>query len=432
MNAVVAYFERKAIPDNEYAVVPLGASDLGPLRFETSPLQLDPTGKLPAVAGLTWVPSKLGGGGFLAVCDMRSGGLYKVNFRSGRKSPLIKPLVNPGSIYLSNPCHVQPCDLDGDGKQDLVVADLGTFHPKDELEGRVVWLRATSEDGYRPELIASSLGRVADVQAGDFDGDGLQDLIVGEFGWHQTGCIRLMKNLGEREGMIKFERTTLDPRHGTIHVPVVDLNRDGKLDFIALISQEHEVVDAFLNLGGGQFEQSRIFSAPTPSWGSSGIQLVDLDKDGDLDVLHTNGDSFDRSFLRPLHAIHWLENRGTYPWVQHELLKMPGCHRALPGDMDGDGDLDIVAVSMLHDQIRDRFGMDNFAAVCCLEQTSPGKFTRRTLELGTCDHPCLEIGDFDDDGDLDLAVGNFHFVQPADEQPPSLTIWWNDAHPGHK
>ena len=153
---VVAYFERKAIPDSEYSVVPLGAVDRGELRFENSTIQLDPNGKLPAVAGMTWVPSGRGAGGFLLVCDMRSGGLYRVDFPNGRKSPLIKSLVDPGSIYLSNPCHVEPCDLDSDGKEDLFVADLGTFHPADELKGRIVWLKATSPDSYRPKLIPTS------------------------------------------------------------------------------------------------------------------------------------------------------------------------------------------------------------------------------------------------------------------------------------
>ena len=68
-------------------------------------------------------------------------------------------------------------------------------------------------------------------------------------------------------------------------------NRDGKPDFVAAITQEHETVVAFLNEGGGRFRKETIYTAPHPAFGINGMQLVDLDGDGDLDVLLTNGDA---------------------------------------------------------------------------------------------------------------------------------------------
>ena len=107
----------------------------------------------------------------------------------------------------------------------------------------------------------------------------------------------------------------LDRRTGAIHVPIADLNKDGKPDFVALLAQEHESVVAFINTGQGlTFERRRpIYAAPHPNWGSSGIELVDLDKDGDLDVLYTHGDTFDDFVLKPYHGIQWLENTGHAP-----------------------------------------------------------------------------------------------------------------------
>src|SRR5579859_2502139 len=107
-----------------------------------------------------------------------------------------------------------------------------------------------------------------------------------------------------------FVATVFDPRHGAIHVPIADLNHDGRPDFVALISQEFETVVAFLNTGPGKFEPHVTHAAPHPAFGSSGIQLVDLDQDGDLDVLYSNGDVLDSNLLRPYHGIQWLENRG--------------------------------------------------------------------------------------------------------------------------
>ena len=135
----------------------------------------------------------------------------------------------------------------------------------------------------------------------------------------------------------------LDPRPGAIHVPVVDLDGDGDQDFVALISQHHETIVAFLNDGSGGFRKETVFQAPHPNWGSTGIQLVDMDRDGDLDVLSSNGDSLDDFIPKPYHGIQWHENDGGYPFKVHPLTHLYGCNAAKAADIDGDGDVDIFA-----------------------------------------------------------------------------------------
>jgi hypothetical protein len=419
--AVVAYFERRAMAYDDFSVPALGDADPGRLQFRKTTVHI--SDDLPAIAALSLVRLEPDAPPTLLACDMRRGGLFSIG-PNGEYEPLVKP----GSGALLNPCHVEPCDLDGDGLIDLVVADLGDFYPNDRLLGRVVWLKHSPAGGFEPIVLATALGRVADVQPADFDGDGDQDLLVAEFGLFESGSILLLKNLGVEGGRPRFEFQRVDPRHGTIHVPTADLNGDRRLDFVALISQEHEVVDAFLNQPDGTFERRQIYAAPNPSWGSTGIQLVDLDADGDLDLLCTNGDGYDRGYLKPYHSIQWLENMGSFPWLPHPLANVPGCHRALAGDLDGDGDLDIVAVALLRGEILARFGRERFDAVCWLEQTGPGRFRRRTLERSTCDHLALAMADFDADGDLDMAMGNFHIGDTKDATvPPALTIWWNET-----
>jgi hypothetical protein len=218
-----------------------------------------------------------------------------------------------------------------------------------------------------------------------------------------------------------FGPSTIDPRHGAIHVPVADINGDGRPDFVALIGQEHETVVAFLNAGDHRFRPEVIYTAPHPAFGSSGIQLVDLDGDGDLDVLMTNGDSMDSSILKPYHGVQWLENKGSYPFLSHRLTSLYGVHRAVAGDLDGDGDLDIVAVGFLPGPYYGRFCHDmGLDAVILLEQTAPGRFLRHSLETVTCDHTTCDLGDFDADGKLDLVTGNLlpsFGRSPGEEQP---------------
>ena len=63
-----------------------------------------------------------------------------------------------------------------------------------------------------------------------------------------------------------------------------------------------------------RFRKETIYQAPHPAYGSTGIQLVDLDGDGRVDVLYTNGDVFDDNILKPYHGIHWLQNQGRFPF----------------------------------------------------------------------------------------------------------------------
>ena len=46
-------------------------------------------------------------------------------------------------------------------------------------------------------------------------------------------------------------------------------------------------------------------------------------------------------------------------------------------------------------------------SIIWLEQTAPGEYSRHSLQTGTCNFATIDLADFDDDGDLDLAVGNY-------------------------
>jgi hypothetical protein len=190
--------------------------------------------------------------------------------------------------------------------------------------------------------------RVADVRAADFNGDGKPDLVVGAFGWRKVGHVSVLENRTAKYPQVEFHPHVLDPRPGAVHVIPVDLNGDGHMDIVALIAQQYETVMAYINTGKDfVFTPHEIYTAPHPNWGSSGIELVDLDGDGDLDVLFTHGDTFDDSLIKPYHGLMWLENRGTYPFTPHPLADLPGAFRAEAADMDGDGDLDIVACAFI-------------------------------------------------------------------------------------
>ena len=343
-------------------------------------------------------------------CDMRTGAILEADAQ-GVLSEVARPLE------LSNPSRLTTVDLDHDGQTEILVSDLGSFFPQDHKNG-AVW-KLDPQSNWEATNLLHGVSRVCDVQPGDLDGDGDLDLVVAEFGWRRTGRVLILWNEGSQSSE-PWRIQVLDARHGAIDVPVIDLNQDGRLDIVVLLSQEFENVLVYLNRGEGKFEPQSIYEAGDPSFGSSGIQVVDFDQDGDIDLIHTNGDSFDSSHVKPFHGIRWLENRGSFPFVVHEVTRLAGVHQAMAGDIDQDGDLDLAAVSLLPPAVLQQY--TGLPSVVWVEQTSPGTFATHVVEIDSASHPACELQDVNADGDLDLVATNFRWQE--DPGPP--VTWFHN------
>jgi hypothetical protein len=413
---VVKYYVDQA--PEELPKIPPDEPSLPPsVRFEPIHLQGPPQKDVPAISHVAAVALTDAKRLDLLICDMRSG-LISVMTPADAK-PAWKVLGKG-----TNPARAEVVDLDGDGVKDLLVADLGNFAPTDRRCGSVVWLRGRADGTFTPVTLFEDIGRVADVQAADFRGVGKLDLIVASFGWNNIGEIYYLENQTTDWSKPKFVAKEIDTRHGAIHVPVIDLNRDGKPDFIALFGQEHEAVVAFLNQGGGEFRKEIIFRAHHPGYGSSGIQLVDMNGDGHTDVLYTNGDTLDSPhLLKPYHGVQWLENPGTetFPWKRHEVAAMYGAHRALAADISGQGRMDIVAASFLPAEAFPQRESLKLDAMLFFEALEPGRYARHRLEAGTCNHVSCAVGDLFGTGRNDIITATF----AATAQPQVVTIWKN-------
>jgi hypothetical protein len=311
----------------------------------------------------------------------------------------------------------------------LVVANLGSFLAMDHKLGSVEWLRQTDDGRFERVTLADGLSRVSDIHPADVDGDGRLDIVVAEFGYHSTGRLFVLENRAAPGEPPTFAPRDIDGHHGASHVATTDLDDDGLPDIVALFSQELESVRGYLNQGGQFVEFRDLYRAPHPAWGSSGMQLVDVDGDARLDILLTNGDTYDDSLLKPYHGIRWLKQRGPLEYEVRELTRMYGVFHAEAADISGSGLADIVACSMAEeDNVQGQVDFDQFVSVLLLEQVAPGQFVPRVIERSACHHPTLLLGDYDQDGDIDLFVGNGRFDETAASAGASVvSVWENRA-----
>lgn len=163
-----------------------------------------------------------------------------------------------------------------------------------------------------------------------------------------------------------------------------DIDNDGDIDLITDSNGPgNDPTTILWNDGTGQFS---IGPSLTSGWGFGEVALGDMDGDGDLDVLRCNFFS---------NGVYFFRNNGDGTFDSGIFYAGGGgCVSVHFTDIDGDGDLDFVTVDNFGGNIRPYRNING------LGFTSVGLFQANINPYS------IDTGDIDHDGDQDIIVGN--------------------------
>ncbi|MEQ1633772.1 MAG: VCBS repeat-containing protein, partial [Planctomycetota bacterium] len=285
----------------------------------------------------------------------------------------------------------RPAFLDVDGNGNLDVIAFGDTNEMHLYLGNGTGVFVDLAPGIPATPVSGFPGFPTALATFDADGDGDDDVVYGD-----NNLIRLVRN----QGNLTFaEDPTAFPvlNESFAAVACGDFDRDGDIDVMTgrqYGSGQGSPLHMFVNDGTGQFTDTPTWlSVASIFWLPASLSAFDADGDGDLDIaIGSVGSSslFYRHLLLINDGTGRLIERATFPNVRSN-------NRMTPGDIDGDGDLDLVAYCEIGLLVWSNNGsgvFSNLGAVNADGSASP------------VPQPSLQLADFDGDGDADLIALN--------------------------
>jgi hypothetical protein len=277
-----------------------------------------------------------------------------------------------------SPSPVSLGDLNGDGVLDLVTANPGA--------GTVSVLLGKGDGSFAGPTAYPCGGGPVTVALSDLDGDGALDLVTANPG---AGTVSVL--LGKSDGRFADHRDyPAGDRPGQIALG--DLNGDGRLDLV-VENQPAGMVSVLLATGSGSLAAPASFTATAgspPIYQSPALlALADVNADRMLDLVVAWRDGGEVNVLLGQGDGRFAPPSGHFSPSQLRAAAL--------GDLDGDGRLDIAIVL--------RFGRAGW--VSTLLGNDDGTFVASPEYPAAEDPYALALGDLDGDGNLDVVTAGY-------------------------
>jgi hypothetical protein len=243
------------------------------------------------------------------------------------------PRFRPSSMHFETCCFATSliaADLGGNGRMDIVIGNGLSY------DINVMWSDGAGGFSDPVSLPVTSVnhGYVV-VAAGDVNGDGYGDIVAA--GFDDTPIVLYIGSAsGDFSAPVSFNTGGgISP----YAIALADVTGDGKLDIVTANNQSDDV-SVLAGDGSGGFAAATRFGA-----GSFPVALAvaDVTGDGNADIVTANAGSLDVSILAG-------DGAGNFAAPEPLSIGPDAEPRALTvGDLDGDGDLDIVTANQTLD-----------------------------------------------------------------------------------
>lgn len=284
-------------------------------------------------------------------------------------------------------------------KNKTYITTVGFLDPSQLSQGEITIL-----DSANVTKLPMYFHRPVHTSVEDLNNNGKEELIISEFG-DLTGSLSLVVPNTDDFG---YKKKVLLNQPGATRTITRDMNNDGKLDIVALMAQGREGVSIFYQKDDFNFEFETVIRL-NPVFGSSWFDLLDYDNDGDHDIVIANGDNADKSFVpKPYHGLRIYINDGDNNFEEKYFYPLNGATRFVANDFDQDGDFDFGVLSTFPDYTN----APNKTFVY-LENVSSESFEFETFTIDQNNLGrwfLMDDGDIDNDGDLDIIISSFTYT----------------------
>lgn len=272
---------------------------------------------------------------FLAVADLDGSGRddlvttllhdRRVSILLHREEDAFGPRTFSFADDVGNADAIEAGDFDGDGVLDLIVAS--------SFPDQVNLYLGLGGAEYAGAIVTELPGRPRDLVTGDFDGNGHRDLALAV---EPNGAAVL---LGNGDGTFESQPKLISGA-GARSITVGEFNGDGHQD-LAVVNNTSEDFSVFLGRGDGSFEEREVYpNFPNPTRIAAG----DLTGDGVEDLAVIGGSGIFSIYIVRIH-----EGLGDGTFAEHSVLDVEPTPRDLAlADFDRDGRLDILVGSSSH------------------------------------------------------------------------------------